>query len=187
MSDASDDCSKHVVSKRSVDGGLTWDKEWLIIASAPDQGGPGPGPVGTRVSSWVGNSVPIWDARTKSIVVVFCQNNNFVFTTRSVDQGLTYATPINITSSVKQLNWSRKDFSVFTGPAGGIQMQRGPHAGRLVVPVDVCTDPEALGLTCVGSAKAVNFALLSDNGGESWRLSSAVPPIQPEVRSKYGE
>ena len=74
MSDASDDCSKHLLSKRSLDGGQSWDQQWLVIASAPNLGPPGPGAVGIRNSSWVGNAVPIYDSRAKAIVVVYCQN-----------------------------------------------------------------------------------------------------------------
>eukprot|EP01048_Picozoa_sp_COSAG05_P018010 COSAG05_NODE_2561_length_2900_cov_227.953231_2_plen_413_part_01 len=185
MSDASDDCSKHLVSKRSLDGGRHWDEQWLTIASAPNLGPPGPGPVGTRNSSWVGNAVPIWDSRARAVVVVFCQNNDRLFVVKSNDLGRSYTAAVEITSQLKKPGWPQRDWSVFTGPAGGLQMTSGPHAGRLVVPAEICTDPHATGLACVGGAQSFNYALLSEDGGSTWRLGAAVPAIQPMTRGKF--
>ena len=185
MSDASDDCTKHLLSKRSLDGGQRWDQQWLVIASAPNLGPPGPGAVGTRNSSWVGNAVPIYDSRARAIVVVYCVNNDRLFVVRSTNQGRSYTAAVEMTAQVKKPGWPRRDWTVFTGPAGGLQVANGPRAGRLVVPAEICTDPAATGLTCIGGAKSINYALLSDDSGITWNVGEAVPAIQPMTRGKF--
>jgi hypothetical protein len=119
------------------------------------------------------------------VVVVYCVNNNRVLVARSSNQGLAYSQPVDITTMVKHPSWSHHDWSTFTGPAGGIQITQGVKAGRLLVPVEICTDPSQRGLACVGGPNSTNYALFSDDGGMSWSVSAAVPPIQPMARGKY--
>ncbi len=52
--------------------------------------------------------------------------------TSSCDDGRTWTTPRNITADVKPDDWGW----YATGPGIGIQLQHGPHAGRLVIPCD---------------------------------------------------
>ena len=55
-----------------------------------------------------------------------------MFITHSADDGETWADPVEITADVKKPSWNW----YATGPGVGIQLQRGEHRGRLVIPCD---------------------------------------------------
>ena len=55
-----------------------------------------------------------------------------VWLSRNEDNGNTRAPPVNITASTKDPSWGW----YATGPGVGIQIQHGPHRGRLVIPCD---------------------------------------------------
>ena len=56
-----------------------------------------------------------------------------------------------------------------TGPGSGIQIERGPHAGRLVIP---CDHIEA------ETRRYFSHVVLSDDGGRSWQLGGRSPADQ---------
>jgi sialidase-1 len=89
-----------------------------------------------------------------------------VFLTHSDDDGLTWAPPVEITSTVKQPDWTW----YATGPGAGLQIERGPHAGRLVVP---CDHIEA------GTQHRYSHVIYSDDHGATWTLGGRTP--QPGV------
>ncbi|MDO4664936.1 MAG: sialidase family protein [Actinomycetaceae bacterium] len=79
---------------------------------------------------------------------------------RSFDEGATWDGPIHLNAQVK-LPWMR-----FLGvcPGNGIQLRRGAHAGRLVVPV------------YFGGEVPMRFStstVYSDDGGATWQLSDS--------------
>ena len=59
-----------------------------------------------------------------------------VFAIHSSDDGRTWSTPQEITAGVKKNDWTW----YATGPGSGIQIEHGPHRGRLVIPCDPRTD-----------------------------------------------
>jgi sialidase-1 len=85
-----------------------------------------------------------------------------VFVTRSMDDGLTWARPREITSDVKLTNWTW----YATGPGAGIEMEQGPHNGRLVIP---CDHIEA------GTKRCFSHIIYSDDHGRNWRLGGSTP------------
>ena len=84
-----------------------------------------------------------------------------MFVTRSDDDGQTWSAA-DITSAVKQENWTW----YATGPGGGIQIQQGPHKGRLVIP---CDHIEA------ETNKYYSHVIYSDDHGTTWLLGGRTP------------
>jgi sialidase-1 len=131
-----DDGDIDLLLRRSLDGGQTWQDVQLIH----DAG-----------ANTAGNPAPVVDATTGTIHLVFCINNTTVWVTESVDDGETWATPREITQSVKQPSWTW----YATGPGHGIQLQ----SGRLLIPCDH-----------TGHAHVI----YSDDHGHTWQLGGIV-------------
>jgi len=141
--------------KRSTDGGRTWSPQRIVH----EEGGDAP--------VAIGNPCCLVDAKTGTIWLAFCRDNKAVLVTSSRDDGLTWTPPRDITASVTRPAWSW----VATGPGIGIQLVRGPHAGRLVIPSDHRIDrggPQDL------DKEWYSHMMLSDDGGESWRISEPI-------------
>lgn len=152
--------------RRSRDQGRTW----LAPQTVWDDG-----------ANTCGNPCPVLDGKTgkiwllltwnrgddpeREIIAQRSQNTRRVFLTSSADDGLTWARPREITDTVKQTNWTW----YATGPGAGIQMERGPHAGRLVIP---CDHIEA------GSRRYYSHIIFSDDGGATWKLGGSTPADQ---------
>lgn len=160
----SDEMDIDLVLKRSTDNG----KNWSEMITVWDDGG-----------NTCGNPAPVVDAATGKINLLMTWNlgedtigeiNNGtstdtrrVFVTSSVDDGSTWEKPREITSSVKLPEWGW----YATGPCHGIQLSKGQHAGRLVIPCD------NIG---VGSdRKGYSHIIYSDDGGATWHLGGVTP------------
>ena len=91
-----------------------------------------------------------------------CQGTRRVFLTSSGDDGRTWAPAREITAEAKDPSW----WWYATGPGVSIQVERGPHAGRIVVPANH------------SSAKNGYAAhtIYSDDAGETWRRSNPIAP-----------
>ena len=125
-----------------------------------------------------GNPCPVVDAETGTVWLLMTWNlgtdnerriidrksksTRRVFVTHSTDEGRTWAKPADITSAAKKPDWTW----YATGPGAGIQITRGPHRGRLVVP---CDHIEA------GTKKYYSHAIFSDDHGRSWNLGGTTP------------
>lgn len=138
-----------LVLKRSTDGGQTWSPQQLVH----EEGGTAP--------ITIGNPCPVVDQDTGTVWLTFCRNNDRVFVTHSVDDGQTWAAPIEITGSVKDAAWGW----YATGPGHGIQLRRGRHAGRLVVPCD-CREAQGTGNW---NEKGRSLVIYSDDRGRTWK------------------
>lgn len=148
-------CSDHgdidLIAKRSEDNGATWSDAYLVY----DKGG--------TADITIGNPCPVVDRTTGTIWLPFCENNDKVFVTGSEDDGLTWAAPVEITSSVKGQDWGW----YATGPGVGIQVREGPKAGRLVIP---CDHREHIG----GNWIMKSHVFYSDDNGSTWVLGGTV-------------
>lgn len=133
--------------KRSEDGGETWSEQQLIYGE--------PGEV------TIGNPCPVVDADTGAIWLPFCRENDDVLIAHSEDDGKTWTDPMEITADVKKAAWNW----YATGPGVGIQLQRGEHKGRLVIPCDHRADET------YGNGSHVIY---SDDHGATWRLSAPI-------------
>ena len=142
--DASDLGNVDLALCRSLDGGQTW-QEVKIIA---DDG-----------EHTIGNPCPVVDRRTGTIWLPYCRDNRQVWLTRSTDDGLTWAPPVEITAQVLDPAWHW----VGTGPGHGIQLADG----RLVIPCWADATPQ------LGEAQ-LSFVFWSDDGGKTWQRGGAL-------------
>ena len=80
--------------------------------------------------------------------------------THSDDDGATWSVPRDLTAQIKRATAT----SLASGPGMGIELRRGPHAGRLVMPFN--EGP---------AGKWRVFAAFSDDGGASWKSGEPAP------------
>jgi sialidase-1 len=78
----------------------------------------------------------------------------------SADDGKTWLVPAEITSTVKQDNWTW----YATGPCHGIQVARGAYAGRMIIP---CDHIEAV------TERYFSHIIYSDDSGKTWTLGGS--------------
>lgn len=148
--------------KRSADGGKTWSAPIMVW----DDG-----------ANTCGNPVPVLDEQTGRLQLLMTWNlgednigainagtskdTRRVFVTSSDDEGLTWAPAKEITKDVKKPGWAWYG----TGPCHGIQLKRGPHAGRLVIPCDYMSLK-----TADSPSRDSAHVIYSDDHGQSWKL-----------------
>ncbi|MCA9176647.1 MAG: exo-alpha-sialidase [Planctomycetales bacterium] len=158
------DASKiDLVMKRSTDQGRTWSP-LQVVQSADSFVKYFRGDVPPIT---VGNPAPVVDRLDERhpgrIHLPFTLENDRVFICHSDDHGATWSPPREITSTTKQKEWGW----YATGPVHSIQLERGPHRGRLVVPTD-----HRLGADGADHGPNGVHALLSDDHGETWRIGA---------------
>jgi sialidase-1 len=101
---------------------------------------------------------------------------NFILT--SDDDGLTWAAPLDVTRTTKR---PERATTIASGPGIGIQLTRGPHKGRLLIPFN--EGPYG---------QWQNYAVFSDDAGRTWTYGDDVPgalvPVgKGGVRSQINE
>ena len=152
-----------ILLKRSADNGETFSAQQVVW----DDG-----------ANTCGNPCPVVDSETGTVWLLMTWNlgadnerqiidrksksTRRVFVTHSTDEGKTWVKPVDITSAVKKPAWTW----YATGPGAGIQIARGPHRGRLVIP---CDHIEA------GTKKYYSHAIFSDDHGRSWQIGGSTP------------
>ena len=160
--DRGDSGNIDLVVKRSTDNGRNWSAPMVAWDAELNT---------------AGNPCPVVDQRTGRIVMLMCWNlatdlhagtsvdTRRVYQTHSDDDGLTWTDPREITASVKDPSW----WWYATGPGIGIQLEKGPHKGRLVIPANHTAEGYYGGHT-----------LFSDDGGDTWTVSSLIKPTVNE-------
>ncbi len=137
--------------RRSTDGGTTWGPITLVY----EEGG------AEKIT--IGNPCPVVDRQTGTIWLPFCRDNKDVLVTSSSDDGRTWSAPREIAQDVKPEHWGW----YATGPGVGIQLARGKHAGRLVIP---CDHREKI----AGKNVMFSHVFYSDDHGSTWQLGGSV-------------
>jgi sialidase-1 len=94
------------------------------------------------------------DRTTGTVWLLFARNNDRIFVGRSLNEGTTWGTRAEITSSVKLPTWGN---FIATGPGHGTQLP----SGRLVFP-----SYHSGGSTGGSSA----YVIFTDDGGTTWRI-----------------
>jgi sialidase-1 len=146
--------------RRSTDGGKTWGKTQVVWND------------GTNTC---GNPCPVVDAATGAIWLLLTHNlgkdteaeivngtgdgSRTVWITKSTDDGVTWAKPLEITKDVKKPEWTW----YATGPGIGIQTK----SGRLVIPCDSKSEK--------GKVRE-SHVIFSDDHGKTWKLGGVVGP-----------
>lgn len=167
-----------VLLRRSTDGGRTWlPRRQLVhlegelpmnpVATAKKLDKPG--------DNTVNNPVAVVDHETGAVHLLYCLEYMRCFYMRSDDDGVTWTKPVEITATFDQF---RPDYDwkvLATGPGHGIQLTKGVHKGRLVVPVWL-----SLGTGGHAHRPSVTATIFSDDHGRSWQRGQIAIPDTPE-------
>lgn len=152
--------------RRSTDGGRTWSETAVLWDDGPNTCG-NPAPVVDRETGTI-CLLATWnrgDDTEREIIDGTSTDTRRVFVIRSDDDGRTWSEPDEITAAVKADDWTW----YATGPGNGIQLARGAHAGRLVVPCDHIE---------FGTKRYFSHAIFSDDGGATWQRGASTPQDQ---------
>jgi len=152
-----------LVLKRSTDNGKTWSEQQVIWNDADNT-------CGNPCALYDRETDTIWllvtwnrgDDREREIIDKTSKDTRRVFVMSSTDEGLSFSNPQEITTDVKNSNWTW----YATGPGGGIQIQHGPYKGRLVIP---CDHIEA------ETKNRYSHIIYSDDHGKNWQLGGRAP------------
>jgi sialidase-1 len=157
--------------KRSTDGGKSWAPQETISSDYENvYGNPAPVVDETTGIVWL---LMTWNRGTdgeRAISAGTSKDTRRVFITHSEDNGVTWAKPQEITASVKKPDWRW----YATGPANGIQLSRGPHRGRLVIP---CNHTE---LNASKQPVSRSHVIYSDDHGQTWHLGGSEDELTNE-------
>jgi sialidase-1 len=160
---ASDSGDIDLLLRRSTDGGKTWGPVQVLWDDGPNTCG-NPCPVVDKVSGavWLLLTHNLGADTEGAIVGGKSAGTRTVWLTSSMDDGATWAAPVEITNAVKKRDWTW----YATGPGIGIQLEAGPHKGRLIAPCDHIT---------AGGKDCYSHIIYSDDHGATWKLGGAVP------------
>ena len=152
-----------LVMKRSSDNGRSWGELELVWDAGPNTAG-NPAPV-VDAETGVIFLLSTWNLgqdREPQIISQTSVDTRRIFVLSSDDNGMSWSEPVEITTSVKQPDWTW----YATGPGSGTQLTRGPHAGRLVV---ACDHIEAV------TKHYYSHVIFSDDNGATWQLGGTTP------------
>jgi len=160
-----DQAVNRLILKRSGDAGRTWDPLQVIADDSPRCLN-NPCAVVERGSGRVlvmFQSYPAGAAERSPQIKPGVEGDSVVrnYLIHSDDDGLTWSKPRDITRSTKR---PERVTTVASGPGIGIQLRRGPHKGRLLIPFNE------------GPFDHWNvYAVYSDDGGETWQMGEVAP------------
>lgn len=146
--------------RRSLDGGLTWQDTQVVWNEGPNTCG-NPCPVIERSTGtvWLLLTHNLGSDPESAIINGTSCGSRTAWVTKSIDDGVTWSAPIDITRDVKQADWTW----YATGPGVGIQLK----SGRLVIPCD--------NKVAVTKARQ-SHVIYSDDRGATWKLGGVVGP-----------
>ena len=146
---------------RSTDNGRTWSKPQVIWNDGDNTCG-NPAPVVDQSTGvvWLPMTWNLGSDHEREIMAGSSKDVRHVYVTHSKDDGVTWAAPKKISESVRLPHWRW----YATGPGNAIQLTRGKHAGRLLIPANHSdhSDPDR--------HPHRSHVFWSDDHGESWHL-----------------
>jgi sialidase-1 len=147
--------------KRSTDGGKSWSAQQIVRSDSENVcGNPAPVVDETTGVVWLLMTWNLGADGEREINNGTSKDTRRIFVTHSADDGLTWTKPQEITASVKKADWRW----YATGPVNGIQLTRGAHKGRLVIP---CNHTE---LNSAGQPVSRSHVIFSDDHGTTWQI-----------------
>ncbi len=167
-----------IMLRRSTDGGRTWSSRQKI-SDVPGPKTKNPVALAQNLANpddVTYNNAAAFADRDGTVHMLYCLEYCRCFYIRSDDDGVTWSAPVEITSSAFEPFKSDYDWKVLaTGPAHGVQLQRGPHSGRLVVPVWLST-----GTGGHAHRPSVTATIYSDDRGKTWKRGEIAVPNTDE-------
>ena len=147
-----------LVVKRSSDHGKTWSSLKVVSDDEANTLG-NPCPVIDRSTGtiWLPFTRSLGDDLESEIVAGTSKERTRVFVSKSDDDGLTWAKPVEITASVKRPEWTWYG----TGPGVGIQLK----SGRLLIPSYHAVEKTGI---------YRSHSIWSDDHGKMWQLGGVV-------------
>jgi sialidase-1 len=152
-----------IVMKRSADGGLSWSDLEVVWADSSNTCSY-PAPMVDPISGKI-ILLSVWQNGQDHYEAIFAGkslDSRRIFHQESVDQGVSWSIPQEITSSVKKENWTYYGL----GYTSLIQLQKGPKAGRLLLSAYHGKD---------GTDSMYVHLIYSDDLGLSWHLGGICP------------
>jgi len=150
-----------LVMKSSMDQGKTWSKLQVLWDDGENTCG-NPAPVVDQETGvvWL---LLTWNKGTDhegEIMAGTSENVRHVYVMSSADDGVTWSKPQRISETTRLSHWRW----YATGPGNGIQLVRGKHAGRLLIPCNHSdhTDPQ--------EHPYRSHVIYSDDHGATWKL-----------------
>ena len=150
-----------LVLKRSTDNGKSWSSLSVIWNDGENVCG-NPAPVLDKSTGTI-YLLSTWNLGSdheSDIIKQTSKDTRRIFVLSSTDDGLTWSNPKEITQSVKLPNWTW----YATGPCHGIQKEKTPNAGRIMIP---CDHIEAV------TNKYFSHVIYSDDHGKTWILGGS--------------
>ena len=161
-----------LVYRRSTNNGKSWENIQILY---------------DKDDLAVQNPVPLYVREENKVVLLFnitsqsehdILNNDYepdqqrkAYMTSSVDDGLTWSTPKEITGTVKLPHWRWHAI----GPVHGIQLKKGSHKGRLLAPVAISIEK--------GNSAYCMALIYSDDHGEHWNIGAVDTTLTDAVQS----
>ena len=160
-----DQAQNDIILKRSSDGGRIWGPLQLIQDDGANSLN-NPTAVVERESGRVFlmyQRIPAHLKEHSQGTATGCDGTNIYrnLLVWSDDDGATWTKPLDVTRTTKR---ATNATTIASGPGIGIQLTRGPHRGRLILPFN--EGPYS---------QWNNFAVFSDDRGATWRFGENVP------------
>lgn len=169
-----DHAKNDLVLKRSSDNGETWSKP-TVISEAGDNVVMNPVLTeaidGTIVLTYIYFPKGLHSSKRshgiKQVKPGFIGDEvERLYTIKSSDEGISWSQPQEITATAKK---SKNTIVSICGPGVGVTVTRGKHKGRIVIPMSESVLKK-------GERIDHNFALYSDDNGNSWKHGKFFPP-----------
>ena len=171
--------TEHIVLKRSFDSGRTWGELQVLAESERGRQFRNPCAVVDQVTGTIWLTY-VYQNRVKQETAVFRNEDGVRVISSDYDSdGDSWSEPRDITTDVKPEEWG----FYATGPGVGIQKQREPYKGRLVIPCDHSqrVEPFLDYFEHGGEHHAQHsHVFYSDDHGATWKAGNSLPPDTDE-------
>ena len=163
----SDSGNIDLLVKRSADNGKTWSRQQVVWDDRENTCG-NPCPVVDQQTGtiWLLMTWNRGDDHESAIKKNTSRDTRRVWVSQSNNDGLRWSKPIEITATTKRPEWRW----YATGPGVGIQLQKGPWKGRMVIPCDhsivSANDPDGYN----------SHVIISDDHGKTWYIGGVISP-----------
>ncbi len=150
-----------ILVTRSSDQGKTWSKPQVVWNDEGNTCG-NPAPVVDQETGiiWLPLTWNLGSDHERDIMAGSSKQPRHVYVTHSKDDGVTWAKPKKISESTRKVHWRW----YATGPGNAIQLTRGPHKGRLLIPANHSDHSDTK------KHPYRSHVFWSDDHGQTWQL-----------------